>query len=89
MRDERRGGRRSTPAHLVFVTSRDHLYPDITRWPDWAAENERGLLGHFSDPQNWPSVWADTQPNYGNSKTLVMHAIQEISKLATRGEGGE
>lgn len=89
MREERRKGHRPAPAHLVVVTSRDHLYPDITHWLEWAAANERGILGHFSDPKNWPSVWTDMQPNYGNSKTLVMHAIQEISKLATSGNDGE
>jgi hypothetical protein len=89
MRNEKRMGNRDKPAHLVFVTSRDHLYPDLTHWLEWADEDERGILGHLSDPNNWPSIWETTEPNYGNSKTLVMHAIQEISKLATSGENGE
>lgn len=76
---------RKTTAHVVFVTSRDHLYPDITHWPEWAEKE--GLLNHFTSDKDWPTVWEDTQPNYGNSKLLVMYAIEEISKQALGSDG--
>jgi hypothetical protein len=69
--------------HLVFIASRDHLDPDITGWPDWAAKE--GLLHHFSSRENWPS--RDTQPNYGVSKLMLMYAVEEICKRAVGADG--
>ncbi|KAI1110621.1 hypothetical protein F5Y14DRAFT_345533 [Nemania sp. NC0429] len=80
-------GARSSPAHMVFVTSRDHLYPDITDWDKWAKQ-EGGILGHLSSSDNWPAWWETTEPNYAESKLLVMYAVAEISELA-RGSNGE
>ncbi|KAI0803373.1 putative short chain dehydrogenase/ reductase [Xylaria sp. FL0064] len=44
-----RGGRgqRSSPAHLIFVTSRDHLYPDVRQFAKW-AETKEGVLRQAS-----------------------------------------
>jgi NAD(P)-dependent dehydrogenase (short-subunit alcohol dehydrogenase family) len=85
MKEERT--HRKAPAHIVFVTSRDHLYPDITHWAEWAGQE--GILRHFSSKENWPTgLWATTQPNYANSKLLVMYAIDKISKQAL-GPNGE
>ncbi|KAI1826993.1 hypothetical protein F4861DRAFT_494685 [Xylaria intraflava] len=78
---------RSQPAHLVFITSRDHLYPDFRQWSKWAKE-EGGILRHLSDKKNWPAWWKTTEPNYGNSKLLIMYAVAEIAELA-RGPNGE
>lgn len=83
LKEER--ARRITPAHLIFVTSRDHLYPNIDQWSKLAEK--KGLLNHFSDEKRWPSIWDDMQPNYGNSKLLVMYAIEEISKRALGPDG--
>ncbi|KAI9692845.1 MAG: hypothetical protein M1822_004839 [Bathelium mastoideum] len=83
MKEER--PHRSDLAHLVFVTSRDHLDPDITHWAEWAKEE--GILNHFNDHENWPHWLATTEPNYANSKLLVMYAIEEISKQAIGSDG--
>lgn len=77
---------RSLPAHMVFVTSRDHLYPDIRHWKIWSTDE--GLLHRFSDPRHWPAPWKLQEPNYANSKLLVTYAIEEICKRAL-GTGGE
>lgn len=74
---------RSSPPHIVFVTSRDHLYPDIRCWK---SENE-GLLHQFSDPRHWPAPWKLQDPNYANSKLLVTYAIEKICKLALGPDG--
>ncbi|CAG8974564.1 hypothetical protein HYALB_00004360 [Hymenoscyphus albidus] len=72
--------RREYPAHLVFVTSRDHLYPNIKNWPTWAEQG--GILSHLNSKENWPDLWKTTLPNYANCKLLVMYAIAELSKQA-------
>jgi hypothetical protein len=74
---------RATVPHLVFVASRDHLDANITDWPDWAAKE--GLLRHFSSRENGPS--GDGQPNYGQSKLMLMYVVEEICKRAV-GEDG-
>lgn len=73
----------ATKPHLVFVTSRDHLDPDITRWIEWSAQG--GILRHFSDEQNWPSDQLD--PNYANSKLLLTYAVERIRERAKRPGG--
>ncbi|KAI1329793.1 hypothetical protein F5Y16DRAFT_365313 [Xylariaceae sp. FL0255] len=79
-------GRRSSPAHLDFVTSRDHLYPDIGALAK-LSKKEGGILRQISSEENWPG-YAETDPNYANSKLFVMYTVAEISKLA-RGPGGQ
>lgn len=78
---------RKAPAHLLFVTSRDHLYANIQNW-NKLAESGGGLLRHFSDRKHFPAWWQTTTPNYDVSKLLVMFAIQKISRLAL-GPSGE
>ncbi|KAK3318787.1 hypothetical protein B0H66DRAFT_249760 [Apodospora peruviana] len=84
-----RGGRdqRPSPAHLVFVTSRDHLYPDLDELVKWSQRDD-GILRQVCSKENWPSRWWDSEPNYAISKLLVMYTIEEISKLA-RGPDGD
>ncbi|KAF7133996.1 hypothetical protein CNMCM5793_005522 [Aspergillus hiratsukae] len=43
----------SVPPHIVFLTSRDHLDPDIAPWEEYSAR-PGGLLRYFSEEQNWP-----------------------------------
>ncbi|KAF4632902.1 hypothetical protein G7Y89_g5222 [Cudoniella acicularis] len=74
---------RKSPAHLVFVTSRDHLDPDISKWAEWATRD--GLLQHFSMKENWPA--GEMNPNYANSKLLVMYAVNELCRLAMGPDG--
>ncbi|KAL2017251.1 hypothetical protein VTK56DRAFT_2363 [Thermocarpiscus australiensis] len=81
MRHNRKGGRKAP--HLIFVTSRDHLAPDIGNWAKWA--NQGGLLQHFSDEQNWPSTAID--PNYATSKLMLTYAVEHICRRA-RGANG-
>lgn len=76
---------RKSLAHLIFVTSRDHLYPDITHWADWAANG--GILHHLNREDTWPSIWKTTEPNYANSKLLVMYAIEELCARALDSTG--
>lgn len=83
MKSER--ANRDSPAHIVFVTSRDHLYPDITHWKTWSEKE--GLFARLSDEKYWPAAWKIAEPNYANSKLLVMYAIEEISKRALGPDG--
>lgn len=78
-------GSRISPARIVFVASRDHLYADLTHWKEW-SENE-GILHRLSDEKYWPAPWKLEEPNYANSKLLVMYAIEEISKRALGADG--
>ncbi|KAI1173655.1 hypothetical protein F4777DRAFT_557149 [Nemania sp. FL0916] len=84
MRDGRE--QRSEPAHLVFVTSRDHLHPDINALAA-LAKKEGGALKQVCKKENWPGFYEEMEPNYAVSKLFVMYAIEEISKLA-RGPDG-
>lgn len=84
MKSER--ANRASPAHIVFATSRDHLYADIRPWKKW-AENE-GILHYLSDEKYWPASWkVYEEPNYANSKLLVMYGIEEICKRALGPDG--
>ena len=84
-----RGARhdRSSPAHLVFLSSREHLYPNLDQLTRW-SQQEDGILREVCNRDNWPGGFWDAEPNYANSKLLVMYAIEEISRLA-RGPDGE
>lgn len=83
MKSER--ANRSSPAHIVFVTSRDHLYPDISSWKKWSEDE--GLLNRFSDSKHWPAPWKLQEPNYPESKLLLTYAIEEICKQALGPDG--
>lgn len=76
---------RKFPAHLVFVTSRDHLYAQIDKWKEWSEKE--GLLHRFSDETYWPAPWKLEEPNYANSKLLVTYAIEEVSKRVLGPDG--
>ncbi|KAI0505432.1 putative short chain dehydrogenase/ reductase [Xylaria bambusicola] len=73
------------PPHLVFVTSRDHLDPDITEWPRWHEQG--GILEHFSDKGAWPSHMLE--PNYAVSKLMLTYAVENICRLAAHLEDQE
>ena len=84
-----RGARhdRPSPAHLIFLSSREHLYPghgQLTRW----SQQKDGILREVCNRDNWPGWFWDAEPNYANSKLLVMYSIEKISRLA-RGPDGE
>ncbi|RAK74302.1 putative short chain dehydrogenase/ reductase [Aspergillus fijiensis CBS 313.89] len=74
----------SGPPHIVFVTSRDHLDPDITPWEEYAAQTG-GLLKYFSDEQNWPRGVLD--PNYAVSKLALTYAVESLCERAVRADG--
>lgn len=78
-------GNRVSLARIVFVTSRDHLYADISHWKEWSEKE--GILHHLSDEKYWPAPWKLEEPNYANSKLLVMYAIEEISKRSVGPDG--
>ena len=84
-----RGARdhRSSPAHLVFLSSREHLDPDLDQLARW-SEREDGILRQVCSKENWPGGFWDAEPNYAISKLLIMYTIEEISRLA-RGPDGE
>ncbi|KAH7371059.1 hypothetical protein BKA66DRAFT_573235 [Pyrenochaeta sp. MPI-SDFR-AT-0127] len=69
--------------HLIFVTSRKHILPDIANWPNISAEE--GILRHFSDEKNWPTGQID--PNYSETKLLLTYAVEEIRKKAIGKDG--
>ncbi|KJZ78548.1 hypothetical protein HIM_01939 [Hirsutella minnesotensis 3608] len=73
---------RPTP-HLVFIASRDHLDPDISTWADLSAKE--GVLRHFSNVENWPAGRID--PNYANSKLMLMYAIGGLCEHALTRDG--
>ena len=73
---------RRTP-HMVFVTSRKHLLPDITDWADYAAQG--GILKHFSDEKNWNI--GEVDPNYSESKLMLTYAVESICQRALGPDG--
>ena len=73
------------PSHLVFLTSRDHLYADVSKWSDWAASE--GILRHLNDPSHWPDWLTNEKPNYANSKLIAMYAIDEFCRQALGSDG--
>jgi hypothetical protein len=73
---------RKTP-HMVFVTSRKHLLPDITNWADYAAQG--GILKHFSDEKNWNT--GEVDPNYSESKLMLTYAVEYICQRALGPDG--
>lgn len=80
-------GHRASPTHLVFLSSREHLYPDLDQLARWSQRTD-GILRQVCSKDNWPGGFWDVEPNYAISKLLVMYTIEEISRLA-RGPGGE
>lgn len=64
--------------HLAFVTSRKHLLPDITSWPELAKSE--GILRHFSDERNWDVGQVD--PNYSETKLLLTYAVEKLRQRA-------
>ncbi|GAW25411.1 putative short-chain dehydrogenase reductase family protein [Rosellinia necatrix] len=76
---------RSSPAHLVFVTSRDHIYTDVGALAE-LSKKEGGILRQVCSEENWPGH-AEMEPNYANSKLFAMYTIDEISKLARAPDG--
>ena len=78
---------RKSPAHMTFLSSREHLYPDINELDKW-AQKEDGILRQVSSKENWPGGFWDAEPNYAISKLLLVYAIEEMVKLA-RGPDGE
>ncbi|KAF2258614.1 NAD(P)-binding protein [Lojkania enalia] len=78
---------RKSPAHIVFVSSRDHLYNDIDPLVRWSQEKD-GILRQVSSKDNWDGGFWETQPNYNVSKLLLMYMIEGVSELA-RGPDGE
>ena len=72
-----------SPPHLIFVTSRDHLDPDISMWAEWARTGS-GILQHLSGEENFPS---GIMPNYDISKLLLTYVVREICKQALGSDG--
>jgi hypothetical protein len=75
---------RMEPSHLIFVTSRDHLDPDITAWAEQSTQ-KGGLLQYFSDGKNWPI--GDLNPNYANSKLMLTYAVEQLCERAVGPDG--
>ncbi|KAF2737498.1 NAD(P)-binding protein [Polyplosphaeria fusca] len=78
-----RGARaqRTSPAHINFLSSREHLYPDIDQLERWSQEKD-GILRQVCSKNNWPGGFWDAEPNYAISKLLVMYTIEGISNFA-------
>jgi hypothetical protein len=73
-----------SPPHFIFVTSRDHLDPDISMWAEW-GETGPGILQHLSREENFPvGVFL---PNYDISKLLLTYAAREICTQALGPDG--
>lgn len=73
----------SITPHLVFVTSRKHLLPDITVWD--AISAQEGILQHFSNENNRAS--GEIDPNYSETKLMLTYAVEYISKQAVNHSG--
>ena len=63
---------------MTFLSSREHLYPNIDELDRWAQKKD-GILRQVSSKENWPGGFWDAEPNY---------AIEEMVRLA-RGPDGE
>ncbi|CAI6338804.1 unnamed protein product [Periconia digitata] len=70
--------------HLVFVTSRDHLLPDISNWEGYSVDG--GILEHFNNESHWPQGSLD--PNYCESKLMVTYAIEKMCEKVAKADGG-
>ena len=83
-----RGARdqRTSPAYITFLSSREHLYPDLDELTRWSQQKD-GILRQVCSKDNWPSGFWDAEPNYAISKLLIMYTIEEISKLALGPDG--
>ncbi|KXX75539.1 Retinol dehydrogenase 14 [Madurella mycetomatis] len=83
-----RGARdqRESPAHIVFLSSREHLDPDFDELVGW-SQREEGILRQVCSKDNWPGL-LEVEPNYAISKLLLMYTLEEISRLA-RGPDGD
>lgn len=79
-------GFRLSPAHLTFLSSREHLYPNLDQLVKWSQQKD-GILRQVCSKDNWPGGFWDAEPNYANSKLLVMYTIEEISRLALGPDG--
>ncbi|KAL1603463.1 hypothetical protein SLS60_005050 [Paraconiothyrium brasiliense] len=79
-------GQRTSPAHLTFLSSREHLYPDIDQLTEWSHRKD-GILRQVCSKENWPGGFWDAEPNYAVSKLLIMYTIEEMTRLA-RGPDG-
>ncbi|CAI6290692.1 unnamed protein product [Periconia digitata] len=77
---------RKSPAHMVFVSSRDHLYNDISPLCS-CQEKKDHILRQLSSKDNWDGAFFETQPNYNVSKLLLMYTIEGISDLARAPDG--
>lgn len=77
-------GKRNTPARLVFVSSGLHMSVDIRPWSTY-AEEERGVLAHYSKEENFEAGL--TSPMYNYSKLLLMYALEEVSKMVLNEKG--
>jgi hypothetical protein len=64
-------------SHLIFVTSRDHLDPNITACAEQSAK-KGALFQYFSDMPNWPTGALD--PNYANSKLMLTYAAEQYGE---------
>lgn len=84
-----RGARsdRKTPAHLIFVSSRDHIYSEIGPLVTW-SQQKNGILQQVCSKDNWDAGFWESQPNYTVSKLMLMYMVEGISELA-RGPDGE
>ncbi|KAH6843287.1 hypothetical protein B0I37DRAFT_314540 [Chaetomium sp. MPI-CAGE-AT-0009] len=84
-----RGARdqRASPAHMVFLNSREHLDPDLDELVRWSQQKD-GILRQVCSKDNWPSHWWDAEPNYAVSKLLLTYTLEEITRLA-RGPDGD
>ncbi|KAI6365869.1 hypothetical protein MCOR25_005238 [Pyricularia grisea] len=73
---------RQSPAHLTIVSSGRHTSPNISKWEKF-AEQDGGLLKHFSAKENWPG----SPGQYGSSKLLLQYSVKEISQQALDAQG--
>lgn len=86
MRQKRRaaaGGGRA-PARVVLVSSRSHVWADVSAWPAYLRE-DGGVIAHFAREENFPA--GVEGPLYPASKLMLQYAVEGLSGLALDSSG--
>ncbi|CAI6090749.1 unnamed protein product [Clonostachys chloroleuca] len=78
---------RESPSRMIFLSSREHLYPNMDELTKW-SQHEHGILRQVCCQENWPGSFWEAEPNYAVSKLLLMYTIEEITRMA-RGPDGD
>lgn len=69
---------RTSPAHIVYITSITHMEPDLGRWSSH-IEKDGGVITHYA---KWDDH--DGYKMYPASKLMTQYALEGLSDLASK-----